>query len=289
MEASGSPKLPPTFSSPVGNPYLTNDSALPFRPRREGVETQVAVNITPQNTSLPEKPQPPFSRNERPNNRPTSFSPTSPHPPLPSMNNSSKKILQVLGHDPSLDRVISRHGHNPVEWRISPSSSVYSVHEEEGNRYSYINGVDDNELVSSPNPGKEPSQAVIRPQTPPVSRWSFSDDEKKPTAKVAEERKSSGPKSARSTEGNNPDGLTTLNEMLYEELQRDVQYPVSSKYRREFADLRAGLPLPPTTSSKSGDLKGRTKSRPRPIVVETPKKPSYFVNNTRESFAWGSG
>ena len=76
--------------------------------------------------------------------------------------------------------------------------------------------------------------------------------------------------------------------MLYEELQRDVQYPMSSKYRREFADMRAGLPLPPTASSKSGDLKGRARLRPRPIVVEKPKKPSYFVNNTRGSFAWGS-
>lgn len=217
------PRLSSPISSLIEDRYLTDSSTLPFRSNRAGVETQVAINITPRKPSIALSPQRSFSRKEIPNIGPPPLRPPSPRPPLPSKNNSPKKILQIMGHDPNLDRNISPCLHDTEDWKFSWSSSLYSV-QEDGSRYSSVKRVDDNKLISSPHPGKEVSQTLIRQQEPSVSRWSLSDNETKVTAKVAQKRRSSGLKSLKSVKGikstgnDETDGLTTLREMFNEEL-----------------------------------------------------------------------
>lgn len=282
MEGSVPPEqLPPHTSSPNENRPAKIHSTLPFRPYEERGRAQPIITNSPQNKSFSSE-------------APTSFSRTSPRSPLPSMNNSPKKILQLMGYDPRLDRPISIQRRNPEEGSPpSSSGSLYSTYAE-GSRYSYANELDENELGSFTHHVKEQFQTPNQTQVPSSSEWPFSEDEEKPTIAIAEERRlgsdiarSSGQRGSKLLERTNSDELATLNEMLYEELQRDVQYPVSSKYRNVIADTQITrvTPLTPPISWVSG-VKGRTK--PKPIALELPKKPSYTANNKIEGSAWGS-
>lgn len=278
--------LPPT-ASPVANRSVKIYPALPLRLHEERSRNQ-PIHSSSHDTSasspggpLPTGP----SLSGRPN---AALSPNSPHSPAPSMNNSSKKILHLMGHDSSLNRSLPiTNIHQEEDDSPTSSGSVYNTHED-GSRVSrYPDAATDDtdpKFFSHSGIGQHSGHQ----SQSGASEWSLSEDDGgNPILGVAEAQQIGGrsanylgQRNSKFMERTNPGDMTILDEMLFEDLQRDVQYPVNSKYRRNIADTRVAPPPKSPTGPKG-------KSKPRPIAVEVPKKPSFYTN-ARESFAWDS-
>lgn len=213
-----------------------------------------------------------------------------PRSPAPSMSNSSKKIRQIMGID------LSSQFFGPEDDGVSQASSEsLDSTNEDGNRLmAQLHAErtrDENSamLFADPSERSSPRKSCI--EVVRNSEWSFSEDEQFCTRRPDEHsRRSSGLRNSKpSVRTETIEDMATLKEILYDELQRDVQSPVESNYRTSLVDTR-DLPLSPIIATPVSHLstpspKGSSKVKP----IEVPKKPSFFANShTRESYAWGS-
>lgn len=297
LEMKTPPEQIPLYSSPLGNGSGKYHLPLPLRLYDESVRIKMPGSAptlqyaSVASSSVPQRPS--LSIQRRPNTAP-SPSNANPRSPAPSMSNSSKKIRQIMG----LDLSTQFFGQEDDGVSLASSGSVYST-DENGSRLSaQLNAErarDDNFVRLFPDPLERPSQGKNRIETVRNSEWSFSEDEQFCTRRLDEHsnRSSALPNFKLSARTDNLEDMATLNEMLFDELQRDVQSPVDSNYKRSLVDTR-DLPLSPVIASPVSPLgplspngfpKGMSKLKP----IEVPKKPSFFANTyTRESYAWGS-